>query len=134
MTGDVTLGALRRFNVTGLPPIKYTTAAPTASGTFAAGQLTGADITVFTSTTSTPGTLTSRTAAQMYADTPSAFPNQKYLLRVFHTGSGTLTVGAGSNVTITGTATISTATWRDFMVTFNTASTATLQNIGSGTA
>src|SRR5574337_918426 len=44
--------------------------------------------------------------------------------------TGTLTAGDAST-TITGTATIATNTRRDFFVTVNTASTITIQNLGS---
>ncbi len=111
----------------------YTSAAE--SGTFAAGNLTSttSPVVVFQSTTSTPGTVTTRTAALMYADA-APFAGQVYLLRILHTGTGTLTIGAGSNVTINGTATVSTATWREFAVTLATTTSVTFQNIGSGVA
>jgi hypothetical protein len=116
-----------------LPAVAYTSAAE--SGTFAAGNLTNANspVVVFQSITSTPGTVTTRTAALMIADM-TGFVGQVYLLRVLHTGSGTLTIAAGSNVTINGTATVSTATWRDFQVSISGATAMTFQNCGSGTA
>ena len=115
-----------------LPITQFTTAAITVSGTFAAGQLTGADYTTFSNSSATPGTVTSRTAAQMYGDIPNAFVGQTYLLRIIQTGGGTLTFGAGSNVTITGTATVSTSTWREFVTTLVSATSVVFQNVGSG--
>lgn len=110
---------------------QYSTAA--ASGTFGASQLTGAPVTVFQSTGSSPGTVTTRTFAQMMGDMTNDFPGMTYLLKVIHSGSGTLTIAGGSNVTITGTSAISTTAWRDFVVTVS-ASSMVFQNVGSGTA
>src|ERR1700722_15778485 len=58
-------------------PKKTTTEAYTGPMTFAAGDLTGVgyDIVTFVSTGTAPGTLTTRTAAQMFADIPGAVPN-----------------------------------------------------------
>lgn len=112
--------------------VSYTSAAE--SGTFAAGNLTSVNspVVIFQSTTSTPGTVNTRTAAQMFADS-AAFAGQVYLLRIYHSGTGTLTVGAGSNVTINGTATVSTSTWREWQVTLASTSSVTFQNLGAGT-
>lgn len=112
----------------------------TASGTFAAGQLTGANDISLVNTTATPGTVTTRTAAQMYADLQAAFGLQnligfQYNLRIFHTAAGTLTIGTGTGVTLgaTGTNTVATATWRDYVVTVVSPISITIQTTGSGT-
>lgn len=115
-----------------LPAASFVT--NTTTTTFAAGQLTGSDSVVYANTGNTPGTITTRTAAQMFADTPNAFVGQTWMLRIYHGGTGTLTVGVPGSVTLTGTATIATTTWRDFVCTFNTATTMTMQNVGSGTS
>lgn len=44
----------------------------------------------------------------------------------------TTTWTAGSGVTVTGTATIATSAWRDFLVTIDSASAVTFTNIGGG--
>lgn len=44
----------------------------------------------------------------------------------------TTTWTAGSGVTVTGTATIATNAWRDFLVTIDSASSVTFTNIGGG--
>lgn len=106
----------------------------TTTTTFAAGQLTGSDYNTYANTGNTPGTITTRTAAQMIADIPNAYTGLTWVTRIYHGGTGTLTVGAGTGVTITGTATVATTTWRDFACSITGAATITMQNIGSGTA
>lgn len=106
----------------------------TTTTTFAAGQLTGSEYTVYANTANTPGSIATRTAAQMIADLPNASIGQSWITRIYHGGTGTLTVTAGANVTLTGTATIATTTYRDFAMTITSATVVTMQNIGSGTA
>lgn len=112
---------------------QFTTAALTA-GTLAAGAITGAAITVLQNTGATPGAQTVRTAAQMLADFVGASVGFTYILRIVNTGAGTLTLtgGGGTGVTVTGTATVAQNVFRDYVVTFNTNTTATIQSIGSG--
>lgn len=111
---------------------KFTTG--TTTTTFTAGQLTGGTFVNYTNTGATPGSIQTRTAAQMFTDDPYARVGGAYLLRITNgQGTGTLTVTAGSNVTLTGTATIAVNTWRDFVVTYNSATTLTMQNIATGT-
>lgn len=106
----------------------------TTTTTFLAGQLTGSDYNIYANTTATPGSIATRTAAQMFADIPNAQVGQSWITRIYNGGTGTLTVTAGTGVTITGTATIATVTYRDFFMTFTSATAVTMQNIGSGTA
>jgi hypothetical protein len=116
------------------PPVAQFSTAALAAGTLAAGAITGAAFTVLQNTGATPGAQTVRTAAQMLADFPAARVGFSYILRIVNTGAGTLTLTAdgGATVTITGTATVATNVFRDYLVTFNTATTATIQSIGSG--
>jgi hypothetical protein len=111
----------------------------TASGTFPANAITGAGNVTLVNTTNTPGTITTRTASQMFADLaaqlgiqpPSGFA---YALRITHSGSGTLTLSAGTGVTFgTGTYTVATNTFRDFYVTVTNAGAFTIQTTGVGT-
>lgn len=104
----------------------------TGNGTAVANALSGANFTIYATSGATA--LTTRTAAQMIADQPNTPVGSSYYLRVYNTNAGTLTITGGTGVTITGTATIATAIFRDYMVTFNTATTLTMQNIGSGSA
>ena len=130
----VTMVGMEMGQVAALPFAKFTTQSATA-GTLAAGAITGAQFVCLTNTNATPGAQTVRTAAQMIADTPNGLPGLSYMLRITNSGAGTLTLTAdgGATVTLTGTMTVATNTWRDFVVTFNTATTATIQGVGVGT-
>lgn len=114
------------------PAAKFSTG--TTTTTFAAGQLTGADFTVYTNTQGTPGSIATRTATEMFGDDATAVVGRSYHLRIVNgQGTGTLTVTAGSGVTLTGTATVAANTWRDFVVTYTSATALTIQNVGVGT-
>ena len=113
-------------------PAQFTTG--TTTTTFAASQLTGAAFVNYTNTGANPGSIATRTATQMYSDDPTARISSTYLLRITNgQGTGTLTVTAGSGVTLTGTATIAVNTWRDFIVTYTSATALVMQNIAIGT-
>lgn len=128
VTGVVTNGT-----VPTLPAIKFVTAAKSV-GTLAVGDITGANLTVLQNTGATPGAQTVRTAAQMLADIPGAVSGSSFMFRIVNTGAGTLTLTAdgGATVTITGTATIATNIFRDYSLTFTSATAATIQSVGSG--
>ena len=83
----------------------------------------------------TPGSIATRTATQMFNDNPYASVGGGYRLRISNTaaGSATMTITAGSGVTLTGTATIADGSYRDFIVTYTSATALTIQNIGGGT-
>lgn len=118
------------------PSLAAQFATGTTTTTFAAGQLTGAGFVVYTNTGATPGSIATRTATQMIADIGNASLNQTYMLRVINgQGTGTLTITAGTDVTLTGTMTVAANTWRDFVVTITSiaAHTMTIQNAGVGT-
>lgn len=114
-----------------LPGAKYGTTA-LLNTTLTAGLITGGAETYLLSTANGANALTTRTATQMFADTPGASVGQSYGLRILNSGNNTVTLTAGSGVTLTGTMTIATNTWRDFVVTFNTATTMTFQSVGTG--
>lgn len=114
------------------PDAKFTTG--TTTTTFAAGQLCGAGFVNYTNTQGTPGSIQTRSAAQMFTDDPYARVGSSYILRVVNgQGTGTLTITAGANVTLTGTMTVAINTYRDFVVTYTTAAALVIQNIGTGT-
>lgn len=117
---------------TPLPYAKFVTINVTA-GTLAVGNATGAATVNLTSTNATPGTQTTRTASQMFADTPNARVGDAYMLRITNTGAGVFTLAAGSGVTLTGTATIAQNTFSDFTVTFTSATALVIQKVGQGT-
>ena len=64
------------------------TALNATAGTLAAGIITGGSVTVCITTNATPGTQTTRTAAQMYGDDPGAAIGGGYLLRIANSGAG----------------------------------------------
>jgi hypothetical protein len=116
-----------------LPPAKYSTINVT-TGSLAAGAITGAQRVFLLSTNAVPGAQLVRTAAQMLADQGAAV-GDAWSFRIITSGAGTLTLttDAGSTVTLTGTMTVAQNTWRDFFATFNSATTATIQSVGTGT-
>jgi len=112
------------------------TALNATAGTLPANVITGGSVTVCITTNATPGTQTTRTAAQMYGDDPGAAIGGGYLLRICNSGAGTLTLAGGSGVTVTGTATVATNTFRDFVVNYSGTTAApavTITNVGLGT-
>jgi hypothetical protein len=120
------------MNGTPLPSAQFATG--TTTTTFTAGQLTGAANTVYHNTGATPGSIATRTATQMFNDMPGALVGMSYILTLVNAqGTGVLTVTAGGGVTLTGTATIATNTWRQFLVTFTSQTALVMQNIATGT-
>lgn len=113
------------------------TALNQTAGTIPASIITGGSFVTCISTNATPGTQTTRTALQMWGEDPTAVIGNGYTLRICNGGgSGTLTLAGGANVTVTGTATVANATFRDFQVSYGgttQAPTVTITNIGTGT-
>jgi hypothetical protein len=107
----------------------------TTTTTFAAGQLTGGIVTLYLSTATTPGSIATRTATQMFDDTPNAQVGQTYLLLVGNlSGSAnTMTITAGSGVTLTGTATVAQNIGRAYIVTFTSRTALVMQEVFSFT-
>lgn len=129
----VTIGHISTELLVGITPAQFSTAA-LAAGTLAAGLITGAAFTVLQNTGATPGAQTTRTATQMLADFSAARIGLSYILRIVNTGAGTLTLTADASVTLTGHAAILTNTFVDYVVTFLTATTASIQSVGAGTS
>lgn len=117
---------------TPLPYSQFSTINVTV-GTLAAGNITGAAFTALTSSNATPGTQTTRTATQMFNDTPNARVGDSYMLLISNTGGATFTLGAGSGVTLTGTMTVATGATRLFVVTFTSATALVIQGVSIGT-
>lgn len=116
----------------------------TTTTTFAAGQLTGsayAPLVVYNSTATTPGSIATRTAAQMFTDLPGAYIGMSWIVRIINSSASanTMTITAGSGVTLSGTTTYTIAefAYRDFLMTFGgttAAPTLTMVAIGGGAA
>lgn len=113
-------------------PVSQFTSISAANGTLALGNMEGAQW--VTLATSGATAMTTRTAAQIIANIPNFQVGNSYILRVYNTNAGTLTLTGGTGVTITGTATIATNVYRDYNVSMTGAATITMQNLGSGTA
>jgi hypothetical protein len=102
-----------------------------ASATFAQHNLTGAQEVAVVNTTTTPGTLTTRTATEMVADMGGG-ASGSYKLRITNASANTLTLAAGSGVTLTGTAAIAANKFADYLVTIASATALTIQRVGTG--
>lgn len=98
-----------------LPTVQFATAALSSSAA-SAGQLSGGAIVVMNNSGGTPGTYTTRTAAQMLADSGLVKGNRYLLLLVNGQATGTLTLAGGTGVTVSGTATVAANTARLFTV------------------
>lgn len=129
--------ALREFAETNYA---YHTDTATGSGTATAANLTGGAVGVtlaMTGTLTGGATLTTDTAANIIAAIPLAqrYVGYTYSLTLINESSAadSWTVAGGTGVTITGTATVAQNTWREFLVTIASATTVTLQSIGTGT-
>ena len=110
---------------------KYTANAASGATTAAAGDLTGAQTVVAQYSAVGANNLTTRTAAQMIADA-NMVVGQSYYLEVINSSGGTMTIVGGSGVVMNGTATLLTNTIRYFIVTVQSASAISIQNVGSG--
>jgi hypothetical protein len=111
------------------------------SGTLTASVLAGAVENYVKTSAATA--LTTDTAANIYAQTisaiqaaaPSAQPPPNitgltFLLYIHNTDGSTLTLTAGTGVTITGTATLATTIQREYLVTITGPTTVTFQDLG----
>lgn len=131
-TPAFTLTGLGRMpTVAALPDSKVTTG---SAATFAAGDITGAR-TVNYINTGANATLTTRTAAQMFADIPNCTVGYSYqlLIRVQNAQTATITA-ADASVTLTGTMTIANTVTRTFNVTFVSAVACTITSMGISAA
>jgi hypothetical protein len=84
-------------------PNKMVTQAYSGPATFAQGDLTGVgyDFVTFVNTSGSPGVLTMRTAAQMFADIVGAVPNMGYALRIVNDAvASDMTVAPGDSNTL----------------------------------
>ena len=114
-------------------PSKFTTKVYSGS-TASVGDLTGAAFVTIMNTGANPGTLTPRTAAQMFGDAGNIQLGDHYKLRIVNAqATGTLTLSlVATGVTVVGTNTILPNTSRDFDVTFPTGTSCTIQSETTG--
>jgi hypothetical protein len=116
----------------------YNTNNSAVSFTATAANLSGSSADVVLDLTGNPAgaaNVTLPTVAALQAALHGAAPNSTYWLRIKNSANtGTWTVVTNTGWTLTGTMTIATTTYRDFIVTFTSLTTAVLQNVGGGTA
>ena len=122
------------------PNAAYNTNTATAATTITAAQMTGgfSDVALaMTGALTAAANATTDTAANILAAIPVSqrYIGFTYVLRVINESSGAFawTVVGGTNVTVTGTATVAQNTWREFLVKIATVSTITMQSVGTGT-
>jgi hypothetical protein len=115
----------------------YNTSALAASGTLAAANVTGGLDSVYLGMTGAFGgaaNITLPTVASVLAANAQLAVGSTYMLRIINPSGYTLTLVAGTGWTLNGTASIPTETFRDYLVTIMSATAATIQDVGSGSA
>lgn len=116
---------------------QYTAAVNTTSFTATAPQVAGAVLTTLnlTGTLAGAASITLPTAANLIAGIPNAGLGTSYRLRIINSSGGAFvwTVVTNTGLTLSGTLTIAQNTWRDFDVIIGSASTVTVQAVGTGT-
>ena len=110
---------------------KVATADNGTTQTLTPAMVTGGGEVFHTSTGGSTPTLTLPLAADVIALAGLAV-GQSYLLRVINSNSGTATIASNTGWSLTGTLTLATNTWREFVVTMNGAGTLTAVNVGTG--
>lgn len=101
--------------------------------TLTAAMVSGFNQTFHVSTGGTTPSLTLPLATDLIAAIPGWQTGQSYTLRVINRNSGTATVVTNTGITTSGTLTLATNTWRDFVVTMASATTVTVTAAGTGT-
>jgi hypothetical protein len=130
---NVTITGYTTAPAASLPNTQYTSTAA-GNGTMTAGQMTGANYVILDTSGATA--FTTRTAAQLLADTPNGQVGMSWIFRTRNSNAGTLTYTGGTGVTfatVGGANTALTNTTRDHQCVFVTATTVTCTNIGAGT-
>lgn len=113
--------------------VKVATADDGTSQTLTAAMITGGNTTFHVSTGGATPTLTLPLATAMNTALPGMAINSSYLLRIINSNSGTATVATNTGWTTSGTLTLATTTWREFVITKATATTYTITSVGTGT-
>lgn len=129
------------LGVNPLQETNFNAATNTTAFTLTGPQMAGAAQNFLTLT----GTLTGAAAltlptvaallASMPADIQAAPIGISFQLRILNSGAGAFawTVTTNTGWTLTGTQSVANLTWRDFIVQFTSATTATIQSVGTGT-
>lgn len=121
--------ALELMNLSGDVQFKTHSA---SNGTLAAAVATGQSLCIVNTTAAGANAVTLRTAALMFGDIPSCQAGFTYSLQIYNTGNGNTTLTAGDvGTTITGSAVIPSGQSRTYVVTFPSATTMTVTNVGN---
>jgi hypothetical protein len=117
---------------------QFVTDAVVGAHTLLANAMTGGQTNYILVTAAGGVAVTTRTAAQIFADLAAQLgfnpPIGFNFEAVFvNTGGGQITVTAGAGVTVNGTATVANNVSRIFLVTVNGPSQVVMQNVASGT-
>lgn len=111
---------------------KITTADNGTTQTLKASAVSGAANVYHTSTGGSTPSLTLPLAADVIAANPGLAVGGSMRLRVINSNSGTATIVTNTGWTLSGTLTLATATWRDFIVTRTGEDTLTAVAVGAG--
>lgn len=94
----------------------------------------GVDNVIHVSTGGSTPTLTLPLATAVFTLEGANFVSgSTYILRVINSNSGTATIATATGWTLSGTLTLATTTWREFLVQATSSSTLTATSIGTGT-
>lgn len=128
--------------ILGMNPLQeaiYNADAATASKTLSGQEISGAAqcFLAFTGTAGAGVAATLPTVANLIAALPSAVQASPvgitWQLRIINVATTqTITMTTNTGWTLNGTMTVATTTWRDFVVTITSATTASIQNVGGG--
>lgn len=100
--------------------------------TLTAAMVVGGNITYHQTLGGTTPSLTLPLGADMDTALPDIRIGQSYILRVINTNSGTATIVTNTGWTLTGTLTLLTNTWREFIITRTGIGTYTGKQVGTG--
>ncbi len=100
--------------------------------TLTAAMVVGGNITYHQTLSGTTPSLTLPLGADMDTALPNMVTGQSYVLRVVNTNSGTATIVTNTGWTLTGTLTLLTNTWREFVITRTGTGTYTGKQVGTG--
>jgi hypothetical protein len=140
--GEVACTAAGTLQIEDLPSFlanfAYNTNTATSGTTLTGANISGGQLEVTLAMTGTMGGDANAqlpTVANLIAATPNAVTGQKYRLRIINESSANhvWTITTNTTWTLNGTMTIGQNVWRDFYLTITGSTTATLQEIGTGT-
>lgn len=120
--------------------VSYTTNTATASTTLTAANIDAGGVAEtslgLTGTLAGAANAQLPTVASLVAIQPAFGAGASFKLRIINTSSGafTWTVTTNTGWTLNGAMTIPQNTWRDFYITFTSATAAVLQTVGTGTS